>query len=139
MKLKCRDLRELSLTRLQEAQLLLRGGCWSGAYYLAGYAVECALKACIAKATERHDFPDLERARFSYTHDLFRLLRVANLHEILKEAMRHEPPLASHWATVGEWSEETRYQQCSEADAVELLAAIQDRKYGVLAWLKKHW
>ena len=52
MKLKRRDLRELALLRLKEAQVLLANGCWSGAYYLAGYAVECALKACIAKGTE---------------------------------------------------------------------------------------
>jgi HEPN domain-containing protein len=61
VKLKRRDLRELALLRLKEAQVLFANGCWSGAYYLAGYAVECALKACIAKGTERHEFPDLKR------------------------------------------------------------------------------
>jgi len=37
---------------------LLRLGLFDGAYYLAGYAVECALKACIAKGTQRFEFPD---------------------------------------------------------------------------------
>jgi HEPN domain-containing protein len=45
------DLQELSRVRLKEATALLKLGLFDGAYYLAGYAVECALKACIAKAT----------------------------------------------------------------------------------------
>jgi hypothetical protein len=33
--------------------------CWSGAYYLAGYAVECGLKACIIKCLMTTDqFPE---------------------------------------------------------------------------------
>ena len=35
--------------RLVEAKALLDQGMWDGAYYLAGYAVELALKACIIK------------------------------------------------------------------------------------------
>ena len=35
--------------RLREARALLGVRCWSGAYYLAGYAIECGLKACIIK------------------------------------------------------------------------------------------
>jgi HEPN domain-containing protein len=51
------ELRQLAETRLAEAQILLRAGMWSGAYYLVGYAVECGLKACIAKGTKQDDFP----------------------------------------------------------------------------------
>ena len=43
------DLQQPALTRLAEAKALLAAGFPAGAYYLAGYAVECALKACIAK------------------------------------------------------------------------------------------
>jgi len=49
------ELQRLSRIRIKEAKFLLDGGCYNGAYYLAGYAVECALKACIAKQTHRHD------------------------------------------------------------------------------------
>ena len=35
-----------------DARALLAAGCWAGAYYLAGYALECALKACILKFVE---------------------------------------------------------------------------------------
>jgi HEPN domain-containing protein len=48
----------MAMVRLKEANVLLRLGLSDGAYYLAGYAVECALKACIAKGTRRYEFPD---------------------------------------------------------------------------------
>jgi HEPN domain-containing protein len=63
-----KDLQFLARARLTEARALLDAGHPDGAYYLAGYAVECALKACIAKATQRHEFPDKKkRGRESYT------------------------------------------------------------------------
>jgi hypothetical protein len=46
-----------------------------GAYYLAGYAVECALKACIAKETKRYEFPDKKRVDSSYSHNLDLLVK----------------------------------------------------------------
>lgn len=97
MKLKRRDLQELALLRLKEADVLIANGCWSGAYYLAGYAVECALKACIARETERHEFPDLKRVKSSYTHDLVELLRLADLNGTLREAEHEHPELARNW------------------------------------------
>lgn len=38
-------------------------GLYDGAYYLSGYAVEWALKACIAKNVKRYDFPDRKMDR----------------------------------------------------------------------------
>ena len=52
------DLQALSAVRLNEAKALLKADFPSGAWYLAGYAVECGLKACIAKQVQRYDFPD---------------------------------------------------------------------------------
>jgi len=51
------DLQQLAWERSGDAQELLAAGRWSGAYYLCGYAVECGLKACIAKLSRLHDFP----------------------------------------------------------------------------------
>jgi len=31
---------------------------YCGAYYLMGYAIECAFKAAISKQIKEHDFPD---------------------------------------------------------------------------------
>jgi HEPN domain-containing protein len=44
------DLMRLSRLRIREARVLLEAGEFPGAYYLAGYAVECALKACVASS-----------------------------------------------------------------------------------------
>jgi len=50
--------------------VLFAAGRFSGAYYLAGYTVECGLKACVAKLTTPESFPDKELANAVYTHDL---------------------------------------------------------------------
>jgi len=51
----------LAEERLMEAKALLDLGKWCGTYYLAGYAVELALKACIIKSLMATDaFPDRE-------------------------------------------------------------------------------
>lgn len=41
------DLEKLAQIRLEDSLFLLQAGRASSAYYLAGYAVELALKACI--------------------------------------------------------------------------------------------
>jgi HEPN domain-containing protein len=73
------DFQKLAELRLLEAEVLLDAGKYEGAYYLCGYAVECALKACIAKLTKEHDFPDKATVNDSYTHDLGKLLGVSGL------------------------------------------------------------
>ena len=70
---------KLTVERVHDAEALLGAGRWSGAYYLAGYAAECALKACIAKLTKRYDFPDKDRVSKGYTHNIENLLHLAGL------------------------------------------------------------
>ncbi|WP_420238862.1 hypothetical protein ACOBR2_04500 [Telmatobacter bradus] len=77
------DFQNLSNLRLREAKTLLEQGLDDGAYYLAGYAVECALKACIARQTQEHDFPDKKLVVDNHTHKLNDLLRLAQLSDIL--------------------------------------------------------
>ena len=52
-----KDFQLLAELRANEAAILAHNGNEQGAYYLAGMAIECALKACIAKKTKRHAFP----------------------------------------------------------------------------------
>lgn len=42
-----------------------------------GYAIECALKSCVAKQVKRYDFPDKKIANEAFTHDLEKLMKVA--------------------------------------------------------------
>jgi HEPN domain-containing protein len=81
-------LQRMSKTRVREASTLLRAGLYLGSYYLIGYAVECALKAYVAKQVRRYDFPDKKLANEAFTHDLEKLVRVAGLIPILERDMR---------------------------------------------------
>jgi HEPN domain-containing protein len=53
-----RDLQNISRLRIQEAKLLLINSSYSGAYYLAGYSVECGLKACIERQMRQSNIPE---------------------------------------------------------------------------------
>ncbi len=104
------DFQALSELRLREAAYLLAGGHYEGAYYLAGYAVECALKACICRQVEQHQFPPRpETAREIYSHRLLDLLRLAGLRTQLEEASATDVHLGARWLVVKDWSEESRY------------------------------
>ena len=137
--MKRRDFQELANIRVREARILLRAGCWEGAYYLSGYAVECALMACIARRTERFEFPDKDRVNQSYTHDLRTLVDLAGLRKRFEEARRQDQDLAFTWPIVQQWTERSRYERHSQAEAGDLLNAVQKRKSGVLQWLKRHY
>jgi len=133
------DLKLLSRLRLKESRSLFKARQYSGAYYLAGYAIECALKACIAKGTQRFDFPDKERVRDSYTHKPVELLKVASLFEEFQQAAKANPKLKASWDVVNNWSEQSRYTIWSQIDADAMIDAVGRRQDGVLPWIKLHW
>jgi HEPN domain-containing protein len=135
------DLQQLADLRIKEARILLDGASYSGAYYLAGYAIECALKACIAKQTKEHDFPDKpEEVRKIYTHNLEQLLNLAKLKDKLEDDMKLNKQLDTYWACIVDWREEKRYELgLVEKEARDLYEAIADPTNGVLQWLKKWW
>lgn len=133
------SLQQLARMRLREARSLLDRGYNDGAYYLAGYAVECGLKACIAKATRRHDFPDRRIASASYTHDLPALIKVAGLEAELQAEIDRDRVFEQNWAIVKDWSEESRYQTTNRAKAHDLYWAIAGRQHGVMRWLRQRW
>jgi HEPN domain-containing protein len=137
--LKRRDFQDLAAVRLKEAKVLLRAGCHEGAYYLGGYVVECALKGCIAKRTERHEFPDKKRVLKAYTHDLQELIGLAGVEPNSKEPEKASRELNDNWAIVRDWSEESRYERISMVEAENLVQAVGDPEHGVLQWLKRFW
>lgn len=124
--------------RLKVAKALLDLGHFDGAYYLAGYAVECALKACIAKGTQRHDFPDKKRVDSSHTHNLRDLVRAAGLESAFDSACINRE-FSKKWECVRVWSEQSRYQRHGEESARALLLAVGDLKQGVIACIKPHY
>lgn len=133
------DFQEIAELRLRESKALLAAGFSEGAYYLAGYAVECALKACIAKRTREHDFPEKKLVNDSHTHDLGKLLQLAELKIDLEAAMQANPAMQSSLDAVQDWSETSRYEKKSVQEATELLQAIEDQAGGLLPWIKLRW
>ena len=128
----------LSRSRLREARTLLAAREWSGAYYLAGYSAECALKACIARGTRPGTFPDKQLAEKSYSHKLSQLVEVAGLTQALNAEMNHSPAFATYWAVVKDWSESSRYQVIPPTLATDMVRALTART-GVLRWVRKWW
>ena len=134
------DLQRIARLRVKEAKVLLENGYFSGAYYLLGYAIECALKACIAKQIKRYDFPDRKLINDSYSHELEKLLGVSGLKEKLQDEIRNNPNLEVNWAIVKDWKVESRYStDLSETAARDFYSAVTTSKNGVLSWLKKWW
>src|SRR6266496_4207823 len=66
----------LAELRLTDAKALIDQERYEAAYYIGGYAVECALKACIAKKTREFEFPNKDSSKL-YTHRLEVLLEYA--------------------------------------------------------------
>ena len=133
------DFQRLADVRIDEAGVLLQHGKPDGAYYLAGYAVECGLKACIAKLTSQHDFPDKALAQKCYTHVIEDLLLVSGLKAQRDADALANPALHQNWVTVKDWSESARYMTKTAAEAQALYDAITDAQFGVLPWLKQRW
>jgi HEPN domain-containing protein len=133
------DLQKLSNARLREARVLFTAHEYSGAYYLSGYAVECGLKACFAKLTDRHDFPDLKDVRRAFTHNLAELEKLADSDNQMSAARQANPELIARWEIVCQWSEESRYYTWSKEASGTLLDAVSKRKDGVLPWIKRYW
>ena len=133
-----KDFQRLAELRAKEAVTLAKTGSPQGAYYLAGFAVECALKACIAKKTRRHDFPaDKDYAGKVYTHNLDQLLKLAHLEAQLYEDMETRPQLAKSWYIVRDWKVDSRYET-SNLRGKEMTLAVNSAD-GMLQWIKLHW
>lgn len=135
-----KDLEELVEIRLKEAKTLLDAKSYQGAYYLAGYSLECAIKVCIAKQVQQYDFPNLELAKNSYSHKLIDLLGVAGLKQKLTQKEKEDEDFQINWAVAKDWNEKARYEsKVEEKKAIDLYDAITDGKSGILAWLKIFW
>jgi AbiV family abortive infection protein len=133
------DFKKLSGLRLKEARILLDNKSYEGAYYLAGYAVECALKACVAKNTKRYEFPP-KNADKLYTHDLKALVALAGLKPDLDAEIASVKDFENNWADVKDWNEGVRYEtNIGDKRAHALYTAITSEPNGVLSWLKKYW
>jgi HEPN domain-containing protein len=134
------ELQQLTTERLRDAKALLTARRWSGAYYLAGYAVECALKACvIVRLMKTDQFPERRYSEQCWTHNLEQLFAVAGLKAAFDADLAVDANLETNWTILRDWDESSRYAQYSKNEARLLYEAIIDKKHGVLPWIKSRW
>jgi HEPN domain-containing protein len=136
---------DLAEVRLKDAEELLGIGRWACAYYVAGYAAECALKAFIVRDAERTGsvFEDKRLAsqllESFFIHDLEKLFKVANLEADFGIARGANRALDTYWQVVKGWKETSRYQQKGQPEAEALVQAINHDPDGVMKWLRDRW
>lgn len=139
-KLNRTTLQVLAESRLEEARILLANQQWTGSYYLTGLALECALKACLARAVKEHDYPDKKFVNDMYQHKVQKLAELdAALWTTLQADMSNDANLAANWSTVKDWDDEKRYDTVQEQAAKSLYDATADAGSGIMQWIRGRW
>jgi len=124
------DLRDLAEQRLEESKALVAAGHYSGAFYLAGYVAELALKAVLTRTLAAHEMPSQRDVQDAHTHDLKKLARQAGL------SPEQDGNIRVDWNTVSSnWGPDDRYRTHTKTRSKEMVDAAEE----VLQWLKQHW
>ena len=136
------DLQQLAELRIKEAKLLLDNEYYQGAYYICGYAIEFALKACIVRGLQDQwlDKGVVKELSKLYTHELAILL---NFNGILKKELDAladtNPQFGAAWRLALQWSPDRRYElNIGERDAYDFYEAVTGTN-GILPWLRTKW
>ena len=147
-----KDILDIALSRLKESELLLQFGFYDGAFYLAGYRVELALKAQICQllnlpnlfgdGDDKHpDLKDSDIKPFK-THNLKTLLLFSGKGQTFSIDKRKNKELGRNWNIVSnEWTEKCRYLPCGtkqKSDTLTLINAINHPQNGILTWILEH-
>jgi hypothetical protein len=132
-------LRALAISKRNDAELLFQNARHSNAYYLFGYAVEIAIKARISRLFRAETLPDRKLVNATYTHNLNDLIGTAGLAEELRNRRNGSPAFDSHWSTVADWNETTRYDIIDVFTSTAMRNAMMDGSEGVFQWLQQHW
>jgi hypothetical protein len=133
------DLRAMAQAKIDDALILLQNGRVSNSYYIAGYAVELGLKACIASQLNAETIPDKDFIRKILSHDFPTLVGLVGLAQQLKDKKDNDPTFAANWAIVSEWTPDSRYEIKDTLSTQLIVAAIADPASGVLQWIKTYW
>ena len=111
---------------------------YSNAYYLYGYGIELALKACVSRQIVAETIPDRSVLTRFLTHKLSELVGLAGLSRHLEER-RRDRNFDTRWSVVSEWSEESRYEMIDSALATAMHDAVEHSDHGVMKWLSQYW
>jgi len=133
------DLQRIATSKLEDAQILFEFQRYSNAYYLSGYAVECAFKACIANQIVASTIPERSFINRVFTHDYGDLVGLAGLRAELKTQQDKDPQFQANWALASEWSPNVRYDSTDKGTCNLMIIAVGDPDHGVLPWIKNFW
>jgi hypothetical protein len=140
------EFQQIALLRLEEAEILLNQGKYNGCCYLAGYALESALKAAICQRMDNDDFFEAlksETLRAFKIHNLKELLILAGLSRKYEDLRINSPILYDNWLIIFDeirWSEQLRYQiTMTQQNAENMIHAINEPINGILQWIKNYW
>jgi hypothetical protein len=107
---------------------------------MTGLAVECALKAYLARAVQQYDFPDKNFINRAYTHKLRELVQIDGvLWKDLQKEFGGDVKLEGNWNRVLLWDDENRYEMVEEFQAKALYSAVMDPGSGVMEWIRRRW
>jgi HEPN domain-containing protein len=136
------DIKQTALQKIKDAELLYHNRRYDNAFYLAGYAVELALKARICKNLDIDNLFNSRYLRFFKVHDFDTLLIFSGLLEKFDTAKTANVDLYQNWSYICDWKEDSRYIPSgtkSQAEAERLIKAINVPQHGFLQWIKKYW
>ena len=121
--IKLSDLETLSLARLEDAKALMEAERYDGAMYIAGYAIELALKARICKTLNWIEFPESPDYKSFKIHKLDVLLHLSGIETVIKTDH------LADWSLASQWNPENRYKTItpvSKTDAELTVNAIEN-------------
>jgi HEPN domain-containing protein len=111
------ELRKVARARLRDAKALCGSRKYHAAIYVAGYAIEIALKARICKSLKWKEFPEtakeFEGLSNLKTHKLSLLLRLSGREEFIKKHAFLD------WSAVVSWDPEMRYRPAGSSGRKE--------------------
>jgi hypothetical protein len=84
-------------------------------------------------------FEDKRYAEKCWTHALEALVELADLKDALQVDCSLNAALFANWKKVKDWTEKSRYQQKTQAEAQELYGNITNDPDGVLPWIRVRW
>ncbi len=139
------ELQTMARERLLDADALIAGQRWSFAYYVAGYAVECALKSCVLARMIDTGWIFQEKAKIAdcLTHDFDELIHIAGMRDLLNaklaESTAGSRTFIKYWEAARLWKVADRYTSKTEAEAITLRDAIAVEPDGMMTWIRNYW
>ncbi|MEP7323521.1 MAG: hypothetical protein ABI761_16475 [Saprospiraceae bacterium] len=146
------EIEDIAMSRIEEADILVKAGRSDGAFYLLGYAVELMLKNKLCRLL---DIPDLfkeirngERSdglsdlrRPFMIHTLKTLIKYCGLQRKLASEMETNTMIRLAISLLFEsWSEDCRYKPCGYCVGIDVQILIDSVKNpgGLIEWIRQN-